>query len=574
MKIDTHSRRSLLALPLCKELLSLLFLAACGASNQTPQSGDASTSADGATTEGGTTEVGEAGVTVLSLPQFVHGAARVDTAAFPKISLVVAASGPAPASVQVSVDGATPLPATSSGSDFVATLDTSGLAAGPHTIKATATAPGQATSTVQGSLVAASGSLQFTVFAKDGAAYASHLVPSPSGDSIGFTWVDYANGKTHQLYLNYFDGSMTRLSPTDSILNDPADEPLTGYTAFGTNAIGAVYNTANPTDGHWLVKMRITDLSAKEIVPVMNLTAGNSAFSMAQAGVDPGGFSAAWLNIGPPGDGGAEQPVEVRFARYDMTSKKLVGPIVLDSDQPQAAGSTQGTQSLEPLAEMGIACNTTICLVSYTRDVYNSLVELNIPKLFLATVDIATGKLVGTASAVEDSDWDTQMFGQHLITLADGSFLLVYTANDTATAVNPMTPCDMSEERDLLFAVKIDATGKQQGNPAPIFDNQGTREYPRVAPHPDGYALFWEDQRSYCTSANGHIAMAMNVVSPELDSLLDPYLEAPGSIVLPPEDPTLTVTGTNFVSAWTDARHGDSIVMPESEIYMETYWRN
>src|SRR5262245_25404374 len=49
---------------------------------------------------------GPPGDGALALPQFVHGAARVDTAAFPSIPIVVTAEGEAPASVTVTVDGA------------------------------------------------------------------------------------------------------------------------------------------------------------------------------------------------------------------------------------------------------------------------------------------------------------------------------------------------------------------------------------------------------------------------------------------------------------------------------------
>jgi hypothetical protein len=510
--------------------------------------------------------------TTLSFPQLVQGVARVDTAAFPSIPLVVAASGPAPASVTVSVDGSNPVTATptSDPTRFVATLSTTALSAGPHTLAANA--PGSASAV--GSLVVASSSVKFTTFAKEGPAYASHLVLAPSGDRLAFTWVSVASGTSHQLFLNYLDGAGARLLPADVVLNDPKDEPLQAYTAFSGDSIGVVYNVLQPAGSHWLVKLRVVDSSGAEKVPAMDLTQGDGAFSLAAAGADPGGFSGAWLHIQPqPTDGGPPPPVQVRFARWDTAAGKLVGPIVVDSDQPQPAGSSQGPLTLEPLAEMGIACNTSVCLVLYVRDVYNALVDLNVPKLFLGTVSLSSGQLAGTPQPIETSDWDTQEFGQQIVALADGSFVVAYTAIDTAAAVNPITPCDSSIERDLLYTVKVDATGKVQGKPAPVFDFQGSREYPRIAPHPDGWALFWEDQRAECNTTGQHIGMAMNVGAPDLASLLDPYLEAPGSIGLPPEYPSLAVTGTNFVAAWSDDRDGNGLAQPEPELFLETYWR-
>ncbi|HEX8791301.1 MAG TPA: hypothetical protein VF765_10165 [Polyangiaceae bacterium] len=570
------------AMVLAAGLLSAL--AGCGSSGSGNPAAPSDGGTDGAGPDGGPTDsgmheagsdAGEAGTATLSLPQFVHGAARVDTTAFAKIPLVVAVSGAQPSSVTITVDTAPAVTAAAvDATHYAATLDTSSLSTGKHTITAKALAASGATiGTVSGSLSADTGSLQFTQFAQVGPAYASRIQTAPSGDRLAFTWISVPGGGSHRYSLNYLDGAGARLSPTDIMLSDPADDAVQGATSFSSDAIGVVYNVPQTTGTHWLVKMRIVGADGSVKVPTMDLTQGEGAFSLSIAGVDPGGFSAAWLHIRPTDDAGMTQPVQLRFARWDVAAAKLQGPLVIDSDQPQPSGSTQGPQQLEPLAELGIACNQTVCLVLYSRDEYNAVVQLNVPKLFLATVDLAGGQLAGTPVAVEDSDWDTQEFGQQIVALADGSFVLVYTANDTATAVNPMTPCDMTLERDLLFAEKIDATGKLAGAPKPIFDFQGSREYPRIAAHPAGWALFWEDQRSECDATGGHIGMAMNVAAPDLASLLDPYLEAPGSIALPPEYPSLAVTGSNFVVAWSDNRHGNGLAMPANELYLDTYWR-
>jgi hypothetical protein len=562
--------------------LPAIGLPACGGGGNasapaTAEAGvDSAVPNDSSTAEASTSEASvDAGMTTLALPQFVHGAARVDTTAFPTIPIVVTATGAAPTTVQIAIDTAAPVDATaSSATSFAAAMSVAPLSSGVHSVTATALGPGgMKTGTATASLTVATGSLQFTSFATDGPAYSSQIVAAPSGDRLAFTWVDVANGSTHQLYLNYLDGAGARLMATDVVINDPADEPVTGYTAVTSAGIGVVYNVSDAASGHWRVHMRVVDATGTQLVPTMDLTQGEAAFALAAAGADPGGYSAAWLHISPPEDGGALPPVEVRFARWDTASGKLVGPIVLDSDQPQAQGSTQGPQQLEPQAEMGIACNTTLCLVLYSRDVYNSLVELNIPKLFLATVSLSTGQLVGAPQPVEVSDWDTQMFGQQIVALADGTFVLAYTADDTAAELNPITACDMTIERDLLYTVQLDATGTLQGSPQPVFNYQGSREYPRIGSHPDGWALFWEDQRSECDATGAHIGMALNVAAPDRLSLLDPYLEAPGSIGLPPEDPSLAVVGTNFVAAWSDNRDGVGLAQSEPELFLETYWR-
>ena len=120
--------------------------------------------------------------------------------------------------------------------------------------------------------------------------------------------------------------------------------------------------------------------------------------------------------------------------------------------------------------------------------------------------------------------------------------------------------------------MKIDATGTV-GKPALLYQYEGTREYPRIAPHPAGYALFWEDQRTECAPNAGFIRMAPNVASPALTGLLDPYVELPGSIALPGESPSLAVAGTNFVVSWSDNRNGMGLLEDRDEQYLDTYWR-
>lgn len=519
-----------------------------------------------ATTGSGSTGSGQMGVTNLSLPQFVHAAAYVDTTLHASIPIVVTFSGAAPEGVDVSIDGAVTA-AELDGDRFVATVDAASLAEGKHAVIATAKG---ATGKIEASLTAAKGSFQFTTFAKDGPAYAGHLVVDPSGEELRHTWISIVDGK-HQLSLSHLDGAFQRIEDTvDAVLNAPGDEPLNGYTAFSSAGMGVVYRTAKPGDTHWSVKLRVVDGWGIEKVPAQDLTGTGAAFSMEAAGADANGFSAAWLHITPPASPmDPPPPVELRFARWDTTKSTLQGPITLDMDQPDAG---DGAQRLEPLGEIQIACNATVCVVSYVRQKYDALVQLNVPKLHVAVVDLATGTMVGTPKGVADNNWETQLFGQHLIAMPDETFRAIYTANDTSAAVTPKSPCDETLERDTLWAIALDANGKVLSRRS-LFDEEGTRQYPRIAAHPAGFAMLWEDQRSLCAASGGRIRMSANVANPGLDGLLDPYVELPGSVGLPPEDPTLGVAGTNVIVGWSDNRNGMGLVDPKNEIFLDTYWR-
>ncbi len=544
---------------------------ACAASKNID---DGATSAT--TSAGATTGSGGGMAAAVALPQFVHGAARVDTAAFAKIPIVVELKGVNADAVDVRVDDK-PTAATSDGARFIASVDVSALAPGDHALSVSAKIAGAEIGAAKATLVAGASSKQHTVYASDGPAYSSQLVHDAGRDVLWYSWIATTGGK-HGFYLNRFDGALTRIDAKDTVLQDGSDEPLKGATAFGDKGIGIVYRTAKAADTHWLVKLRAIGYDMTEIVKAQDVTAGEAAFAMNAAGADPGGFSAAWLHIRPP-NMGQPQPVEIRFARWDL-AKKALTTLTLDQDQPAPNGSSEGPQRLEPLAEIAIACNDAVCLVSYVRDYYSALVQLNVAKLWVAAIDLATGMAKGAPQAVSLKDWDAQLFGQHLVALPDKSFALVYESNDTAAAVTPKTACDSSLERDLLRFVRFDASGVQQGKPQVLFDFEGTREYPRIAPLAQGsggpamqaqFALFWEDQRSECASG-GHIRMAANAFGSDL-ALVEPYAEIPGSIALPPMDPTLAVAGPNALVAWSDNRHGMGLADIKAELFFDTDWR-
>jgi hypothetical protein len=586
----TSVRSRARVVPLVLVAAAVSAAAACGSASKQSASATGSggsTSSSGSISSGSSSSSSGAGggaPSPLTLPQFVHGAAYVDTIQYPaSVPLVIAYTGATPDSVDVTVDGVA-VTATPDTGRFIAPIATT-FATGPHAIVATAKKGGSTVGTVSGSLVAGAGSFEFTKLAVDGNAETGTVVHDVPGDSLLYTWVSVKTGK-HQLYMNRLDGAFARTLANDVVLNDPSDEPLNAYPAVGPTGIGVVYRVSHPSDSHWTVKLRVVDPTGKEVVPATDLTSPGSAFTQQAAGADPGGFSAAWLQITPPGDGGALPPVEIRFARWDIAAGKLVGPITLDSDQPADPADPADPQILEPLAEMSIACNTAVCLVSYVRDIYNSETGMPEQKVLVATVDLASGTLKGTPAIVAGaSDPNPEFWGNSLVALPDGTFVLVYqeTLLLPPACTMPLFPapndtcCDDPNNlsSDAFFTAKFDATGALVGSPKQLYAAEGMREYPRIAPHPDGYALFWEDERTECSAnlSDGHIRMSSNVASGTLTSVLDPYVELPSSIALPGEQPTLGVLGTNFVTSWTDARFGDSVLAPMTEQVLDTYWR-
>lgn len=513
----------------------------------------------------------------VSFPQMIRGAAYADSTVYPSLPLVVEVKDVEPDTVTVSLDGGAPIAAVALGKGkFRADIDAAKAGPGKHQLSAQVTAGGGIVGESQGTLSIDTSSKRFTEYGKVGPGLTGTLHLDTAGDRLGLSWVDVRSGK-HQLYLSWLDGAYERIAPDDIVLNAAGDTALSGYTALSreSSTLGAVYRVPGADGGHWFVKLRGVNLDGVEKFPAIDLTAGEAAFSVIAAGADPKGVSGAWLHIRPPDPKTGEVfPVELRFARYNLEKGALEEPLTLDQDQPQPAGATEGPLRLEPLADLGIACNDEVCVVSYTRNVWNSFVQLNIPKLHLAVVALGSNH-VSPPVPVAKADWDTQNMGiasgHHLIALHDGTFALVYSANDTAAAVTPKSPCDDASPRNTFFAARLDAKGALIGKPKAMFDHEGQREYPRLAPHPGGFAMFWEDQRSYCGSS-GHFRMSPALVGEDLTAPLSPYLELPGSVGTPPSTPDLAVTGTNAAVLWSDNRVTNSVLDPRPEIFLDTFW--
>lgn len=527
----------------------------CSSSGTT---GDTTTSTGGA---GGSASV------TLRMPQLVRGAAYVDTTMFEAIPLRVLVEGDTPEQLEVTLD-ATKLTLTPTGAEAVADLVVAALEEGEHSLEVRALSGGVEVGRASGVLVTGKGSRQLTTFAKDGAAYAGRVVRDEATDQLVTTWIGTRDG-VHRFYLRTMNGAFEPHAKADVVLNPESDEPLGGATAFGKDGVGVVYRTAKPGAAQWQVKLRVVDLEGHELVETQELTQGETAFTPLAAAADPGGYSAAWLHIRAP-IGGAPQPVQVRYARWDTTLAALSEPLVLDEAEPEPMGSNQGEQKLEPLSELGLACSSTVCLVSYSKQIYNAFVDLNVAKLFVVRIDLATGE-ASAPSGVSLQDWDSQLFGQHLTALADGTFALIYTSVDTAAAVTPKSPCDTTFERDLLRLVRFDADGAQLGKPEVVVEHEGTRQYPRLAPHADGrFSLLWEDQRSYCVEDPGHIRMATSSLTP--DGMLGEYRELPGSIGLPSEDPSIAPVNSNAFLQWSDNRNGDGLFDAKLELFADVLW--
>lgn len=526
--------------------------------------GAACTTTDTVTGASGTG--GAAPQTALTLPQFIGAAAWVDTVMQSAIPLVVDVTGPIPDAVEVVLDGVA-TPAVAEAGRYVATLAVGSLSEGTHDIIARARTAGVDVSQVKGTLVAGAGSRQVTSFSHDGAALAGNVVVGRSVDALELTWRAGLEPK-RGFVRRRVDGAFRPLDTADTLISAPEHDALDGETAFGPDGVAVAYRVTRPSDQRWEVKLRAVGHDGKEQVPVTDLTAGGASYSVVAAGADPRGYSAAWLHLRSAVDG-MSPPVELRYARYDLETKQLLGPLTLDTDEPPPMGSMEGTQRLEPLGEIDIACNDALCLVSYSRQVYNAYVQLNFAKLFVAAIDLTTG-VATTAVAVSAIDWDTQLFGHHLVALPDGSFAMTYTATDTAAAVDPKDPCDTTIQRDLLRFVRFDAKGTQLAKPSVILDHEGSRQFPRLAPHPSGFAMLWEDQRSYCGSQTGHLRMAASFL--DAAGKLGDYHELPDSIGIPPEDPMVTVLGTNAELIWSDNRHGGGIFDLKLELYADTLW--
>jgi len=337
-------------------------------------------------------------------------------------------------------------------------------------------------------------------------------------------------------------------------------------TALGGQHVAAVYGSQKTVSGLPALRLdlRVVDLAGSEVVAPRELnpmTPGvlGTKFDVAWDGA---GFDVFWADL-------ELQPAvqkKLYWMRIDPATGMVRGPVEVATEM-ENPGNQDG--NIQDLQELAIACNDARCLLAYRQEVYSALVQLSAAKVFVASVDLASGT-VTRGAPVLPGDWDIQEDPQ-LAVAADGSFLLAFAGTDTAAVLNTPDPCDMSG-RQKIYLSRFDRMGNAVGAPATLMDDVGQRYQAGVAAHPDGAAVLWEDEREHCTES----PTATNRLAVDFahgGTLERPYTPVPSSRLVAESAIHAWPLGPNYVFVWADERLGGSILDSRAEVRLDTYWR-
>lgn len=533
-------------------LASMGVHAACGGGESetgatAPSSGGAAGSGGGSAGTGGA----PAGAPGLALPQFTRGAAMVNPEAFAEIFVRVVPSRAVDA-VVVTLDGA-PLAVTRDAESWAARVDAASLADGAHALRVTAEG-----ATVDAALHAVRGSAQLTKYSDVGFAISTTLLDDRAADRMLLGYVHKKSDDRHA-FLAQLDGAGRRVVPDDLVLDTP-DAPADRLdVAVGGGMVAALTQVKKtigqtPTAG---VRARVLTLDGGEerLAPV-DLLGQNAGIPGGQSAIawDGAQFVAVWQELELPA---VEK--KIKLARLNPATGKAGEKVTV----AVADSKANEDGKIDDQQRLSIACNPKTCVIGFSKRKYHSLVQLSSQKTHLVTVDLAT-MTVGPAVVALGGDWDIQE-DTSLVAQADGTFALGFVGTNTELAL------DGKDAQRVYFAT-LGADGALQGKPVAVNGDEGQRYNSGLGAHPDGAAIFWEDQREKETDLlMGQNRLALNFV--KAGALERAYFFLPRTRIVVEPWAAATPAGPNYRLAWIDERAGGTVLDPRGEVFFDTYWR-
>jgi hypothetical protein len=513
----------------------------------TAGSGGASGGTGGTAGAGGS--AGSAGQPALSLslPQSIDGALLANPSVYSVIPLHVLTTGQ-PDSVSVEVDGKTTIASDSDGDgEFVAQLDIGGLDEGTRTLTARAERGGSAPVDVQATLSLRKSGVQLTDVTKVGMAATPCL--HRVGGQLWLSWRDRSQTQAG-IYLERLDGAAVPQG-TPITLIPASEDALYARVAFGSSSIGILYQTlGNPYVDHFTV----VDPSGKQIVAPIDL---DPASSFGLTGGDIAFDGSGWVFVWRTTDGTTQ---DLRWARVEESSGTLTGPVVVAQ-----SGNDDPNGKFPGFVPVGVRALGDKSLVSFVRERWDSLLAMAIPKSQLALVQ-SDGTVSWTEYAGNEGDWT--FHHEARVYRAHDTLVPIWSAVDlTSTATNPP---------NLFFATQTDAQAAldpNRGAGTQMFDAPDDRGDPFLVEHSEHFGvLAWLDHRKYTLEPQvGGIELYVAPVSSELVTLA-PTVFPHARFIAGTSEVNAVTAGTNVVLTWIDERHGQGVLDPKPEVWVETAW--
>ncbi len=498
--------------------LAILVAAGCGGS-----SGD-----DDGDDDGGT--VGD-----VTLPQALGGAFAASPDVYTSIPVHVVVDGD-PDMVIVTVEGTTTIAEPGDG-DWIADVSLAALADGTYTLEARAMA-GDAESSATAELVITRGGRQLTSIGVDGNAGTPRL--HAADGRVFVTWTDSRDG-TRTARLAEIDGA-GRFGEVVALL-DRADDVLYARTAMGGDTVGVLFQEPGGPYENWFT---VVDRDGAEVVAPIALEPEAMYGSYGgDVAWDGDAYVVTWRSNN---GAGSSQVMWLRVTR----GGDVTGPVVV-----AAPGNDDPHGGFDPITDISIAVAGETSVVSFTRYLWDDVLELEIPMCEVATVD--AGGTVGPLEYARQG-W---LWHHDCRLLRDSSRTILTWGEEDLNSIEDNPPT-------TLRAAAVGADGgldPEHGAGAVVVAAAEHRGEQTLA---EG-VLAWLDDRSYVDLTNGKIDLMVSPLAGDLTTQT-PRAFRHARFIEGTSELRGAAAGTNRILTWVDERHGSGIADPKPELWLDTAW--
>jgi hypothetical protein len=340
-----------------------------------------------------------------------------------------------------------------------------------------------------------------------------------------------------------------------------ATEVLHARAAFGIAHIGILFQRAG---GPYANYFTVVTPDGTEVLPPVALDPpGRFGSFGGDVAFDGEGWVATFRTNDGMGGG------QVHWVRISETTGETTGPVVVAAS---GAGDPHG--AIPPFSFTRVAAMPGApAVIAFVRERHDAVLDVDIPKAQVVTVD-AGGTVLGTsfAGVEDDLTWHDEA---HVFATLTG-FVAVWSDKDL------LAPGDTPPTRFRIAAG--DGLGRldpQRG--AGTLLVSGAPEHrvePLLVELPDSPlepatdqlgTLAWLDERSYVDLLTGRIELYVAPVSKAF-VLGEPVIFAHPRFIESTSDLRGARAGSNVLLVWIDERHGNGVVDPRPELWFETAW--
>lgn len=491
-----------------------------------------------------------------TFPQAVHGAFWANPLMYDHIPIHIRSAGE---TVVLEV-GDTEYSATAGDSPylFVAEVDISALALGAHPL--TVRVDDERITDAPTLHIGQSG-MQFTNWDTVGSAATPRL--HQVDGRLFLTWRDQRGG-TGRAWFQEIDGAGVGLGEPVGI--SPADQSVRlGRAVVTPSHVCLLYQ--EQVEGNSVVHRNwfsVTDHLGNDVIAPIPLDAvGEHGLHGGDIAYDKEGCVAVWHKR----TGSPDLQMQIEWVRVHLGTLDVAGPVTVTTsgdDDPIGSFLTYTFIHLAPIDDH--------YMITFTRDLYNSLLDLSVLTNYATIVDQEGTVLF---ESILPTPYTFPFAIETKVSQVHGQWIPLWTASDlSAVAEDDCSSGDCNADIEIFGTIMGGVQDPSAVEPTIIISDDQNRSQMTLIEHPNHFAtMVWIDERSREDSVvDGRFELYAAAVN---DSLLagEEYKVPHARFIIDSSELGGQSVGSNVMLVWIDERKGgSSIINPRPEIYLETLW--